>query len=132
MDARCGGGALLGWAGTRRPGPARRPDGQARQSRAPAGLGEPAQGKPSLPAAGQGDGGGASARRLVPARPQPPEPGTRLRGALLVTLIRTSEPLYDEQAGPDGTAGRSQGDRKSTRLNSSHGSISYAVFCLKK
>src|SRR2546422_5320142 len=26
----------------------------------------------------------------------------------------------------------SQGDRKSTRLNSSHGYISYAVFCLKK
>src|SRR5207245_11725640 len=26
----------------------------------------------------------------------------------------------------------SLGDRKSTRLNSSHGSISYAVFCLKK
>src|SRR5207245_7329453 len=25
-----------------------------------------------------------------------------------------------------------KGDRKSTRLNSSHGSISYAVFCLKK
>src|SRR5207245_9295080 len=25
-----------------------------------------------------------------------------------------------------------QQDRKSTRLNSSHGSISYAVFCLKK
>src|SRR5438128_3997661 len=25
-----------------------------------------------------------------------------------------------------------QSDRKSTRLNSSHGSISYAVFCLKK
>src|SRR5690606_40862901 len=30
-------------------------------------------------------------------------------------------------------AGRpSQGDRKSTRLNSSHVKISYAVFCLKK
>src|SRR5438876_4905067 len=28
--------------------------------------------------------------------------------------------------------GRSTGDRKSTRLNSSHPSISYAVFCLKK
>src|SRR2546422_4041996 len=28
-------------------------------------------------------------------------------------------------------AGR-RGDRKSTRLNSSHGYISYAVFCLKK
>src|SRR6266542_5974689 len=27
---------------------------------------------------------------------------------------------------------RSCSDRKSTRLNSSHGSISYAVFCLKK
>src|SRR2546422_10637123 len=27
---------------------------------------------------------------------------------------------------------KSGGDRKSTRLNSSHGYISYAVFCLKK
>src|SRR5689334_24743777 len=27
---------------------------------------------------------------------------------------------------------RGGGDRKSTRLNSSHSSISYAVFCLKK
>src|SRR5688572_31006178 len=27
---------------------------------------------------------------------------------------------------------RSEGDRKSTRLNSSHSQISYAVFCLKK
>src|SRR5207245_9803347 len=30
------------------------------------------------------------------------------------------------------TAPRRDRDRKSTRLNSSHGSISYAVFCLKK
>src|SRR3712207_7664871 len=28
--------------------------------------------------------------------------------------------------------GRERGDRKSTRLNSSHANISYAVFCLKK
>src|SRR5947209_9589836 len=28
--------------------------------------------------------------------------------------------------------GRTLGDRKSTRLNSSHANISYAVFCLKK
>src|SRR2546427_6302657 len=28
--------------------------------------------------------------------------------------------------------GHAQGDRKSTRLNSSHSQISYAVFCLKK
>src|SRR5687768_17750411 len=31
-----------------------------------------------------------------------------------------------------GTAGAAFTDRKSTRLNSSHGYISYAVFCLKK
>src|SRR2546429_3993147 len=30
------------------------------------------------------------------------------------------------------TAGQGKPDRKSTRLNSSHGYISYAVFCLKK
>src|SRR2546430_11793269 len=33
---------------------------------------------------------------------------------------------------PQDTAGGSIGDRKSTRLNSSHSQISYAVFCLKK
>src|SRR3712207_8552598 len=34
---------------------------------------------------------------------------------------------------PPRTARRSpRGDRKSTRLNSSHANISYAVFCLKK
>src|SRR2546422_7415807 len=32
----------------------------------------------------------------------------------------------------EGTRGRHLADRKSTRLNSSHGYISYAVFCLKK
>src|SRR5690625_2379421 len=32
----------------------------------------------------------------------------------------------------DGRWGRSEEDRKSTRLNSSHVAISYAVFCLKK
>src|SRR5690349_23618546 len=31
-----------------------------------------------------------------------------------------------------GAAGALSGDRKSTRLNSSHVEISYAVFCLKK
>src|SRR3712207_7208742 len=35
--------------------------------------------------------------------------------------------LADVVAGP-----RGEGDRKSTRLNSSHANISYAVFCLKK
>src|SRR2546427_5686724 len=33
---------------------------------------------------------------------------------------------------PSTLAGLAQRDRKSTRLNSSHSQISYAVFCLKK
>src|SRR2546430_12473945 len=33
---------------------------------------------------------------------------------------------------PPQVGGRCRGDRKSTRLNSSHSQISYAVFCLKK
>src|SRR2546426_4191507 len=37
------------------------------------------------------------------------------------------QPRFREQR-----AGRGEGDRKSTRLNSSHLVISYAVFCLKK
>src|SRR2546422_5167257 len=37
------------------------------------------------------------------------------------------------QAGPAASrSDRRERDRKSTRLNSSHGYISYAVFCLKK
>src|SRR5688572_10463423 len=46
---------------------------------------------------------------------QPPIPGT--------VLLFTSEKLRFEPLGKD---------RKSTRLNSSHSQISYAVFCLKK
>src|SRR5438309_9784283 len=43
----------------------------------------------------------------------------------------------DQAGGPPGSRGahfrqRTERDRKSTRLNSSHSSISYAVFCLKK
>src|SRR5947209_9210575 len=38
-------------------------------------------------------------------------------------------PECGDGAGPRGVA---VGDRKSTRLNSSHANISYAVFCLKK
>src|SRR2546427_12192999 len=33
---------------------------------------------------------------------------------------------------PRAAGGRTRRDRKSTRLNSSHSQISYAVFCLKK
>src|SRR6266480_7368373 len=51
-----------------------------------------------------------SARCTPPSRPHPA--ATRCRGAA--------------------RRGTRAGDRKSTRLNSSHMSISYAVFCLKK
>src|SRR3712207_8459644 len=39
-------------------------------------------------------------------------------------LMLLWEPLFEQQD--------PRGDRKSTRLNSSHANISYAVFCLKK
>src|SRR5207245_4748090 len=43
------------------------------------------------------------------------------------------DPLpHDFRRLPGEVAFRYSKDRKSTRLNSSHGSISYAVFCLKK
>src|SRR5438876_4657294 len=43
---------------------------------------------------------------------------------LIVMLVLIQRPLEELK--------RVIGDRKSTRLNSSHPSISYAVFCLKK
>src|SRR2546422_6582071 len=70
-----------------------------------------------------------------------------------LTLVPASEPPGDERLtsslcalrvtfDPRGCVGHEHGetlpqkqaesDRKSTRLNSSHGYISYAVFCLKK
>src|SRR3712207_8167600 len=50
----------------------------------------------------------------------------------LVVRVHTGgrEDPLDLQALPPGR--RLGGDRKSTRLNSSHANISYAVFCLKK
>src|SRR6266581_7265690 len=49
------------------------------------------------------------------------------------TLFRSSWFFRHGPAdGKPGMARNSQLDRKSTRLNSSHPSISYAVFCLKK
>src|SRR5207249_5894751 len=44
-----------------------------------------------------------------------------------------TRPIENAVSGAAGLATlRSESDRKSTRLNSSHVSISYAVFCLKK
>src|SRR2546422_6156983 len=45
-------------------------------------------------------------------------------------LIKNPSPIVSERS--FGIMPSSTSDRKSTRLNSSHGYISYAVFCLKK
>src|SRR3712207_8343101 len=44
----------------------------------------------------------------------------------------TGEPLPERMLAALDAAQAAGGDRKSTRLNSSHANISYAVFCLKK
>src|SRR2546422_2034541 len=47
-------------------------------------------------------------------------------------LLGSGEDLPHQPAPDLPTVPRGDQDRKSTRLNSSHGYISYAVFCLKK
>src|SRR3712207_8889077 len=54
--------------------------------------------------------------------------GPDTAGALLVAAGDNPERLATEQS----FAALCGADRKSTRLNSSHANISYAVFCLKK
>src|SRR5688572_32093251 len=56
-----------------------------------------------------------------PARLIPPCPSTPYE----LLLCATASTRDDDRMS-------SRGDRKSTRLNSSHSQISYAVFCLKK
>src|SRR5690606_39866026 len=61
-----------------------------------------------------------------------PDPDERVRRAILSALL-----WLEEAQLPDGRWARfyeigTNRDRKSTRLNSSHVKISYAVFCLKK
>src|SRR2546422_8993747 len=59
-----------------------------------------------------------------------PGVGTVVRhGTALETILREAA---DWRADLVVVASHGKGDRKSTRLNSSHGYISYAVFCLKK
>src|SRR2546428_8170630 len=57
------------------------------------------------------------------------------------TLFRSPELAFEARCPGTASCGRAEdplrldparGDRKSTRLNSSHDQISYAVFCLKK
>src|SRR5687768_18333428 len=53
-------------------------------------------------------------------------------GAQNIAMGRTVYVGLTTTSGSNGGVNRAQLDRKSTRLNSSHGYISYAVFCLKK
>ena len=58
-----------------------------------------------------------------------------MNGTLLVSMAAlieeaTIDAVFDKQH--ETLSGTGLIDRKSTRLNSSHGYISYAVFCLKK
>src|SRR5690625_6098859 len=71
-----------------------------------------------------------------PNRQQPSKPGwDREQNSLASRTPIGEQP--EQSAGSDrpdrgGHCRADQGDRKSTRLNSSHVAISYAVFCLKK
>src|SRR2546422_7730678 len=57
---------------------------------------------------------------------------TLFRSACAGSAIRIAEAKVFARSRASPTTIFVVGDRKSTRLNSSHGYISYAVFCLKK
>src|SRR2546422_7790615 len=79
-------------------------------------------------AVGAAAGGGIPA--MVAAQKAPSFPkGTRLSILEWVSFVPASDVEFRRLATE---FGKLAGDRKSTRLNSSHGYISYAVFCLKK
>src|SRR2546426_9023263 len=66
-----------------------------------------------------------------------PPRAVHVRGDLEIEPLRLRQPARPGEQNPIGrphheARGERIGDRKSTRLNSSHLVISYAVFCLKK
>src|SRR2546430_4343967 len=86
--------------------------------------------------------GGGKPRRHRPPPPRRPARRAGARGPAdenRIPEFSDQEALGLRLGRPPGSshhvahrAGRDPGDRKSTRLNSSHSQISYAVFCLKK
>src|SRR5438874_10660353 len=72
--------------------------------------------------------GARKSRRRPRASRSAPASGSRLRGRSLLGL----GPREDHFSVADPAIRSEPEDRKSTRLNSSHVEISYAVFCLKK
>src|SRR2546429_3259933 len=74
-------------------------------------------------------------RPLAPSNDTDPWPSEKPSTWELGTMVSVSSALRSalwSSARCIGSAGAPYLDRKSTRLNSSHGYISYAVFCLKK
>src|SRR5688572_31825313 len=60
------------------------------------------------------------------------EPGQRVGKGKDQSGQECNQKRSPKKARPDNRCSFWLGDRKSTRLNSSHSQISYAVFCLKK
>src|SRR5437870_9608261 len=63
---------------------------------------------------------------------RPPRSTLFLHDALPISVEMACTGRTSRMKLPSSTSIRSPSDRKSTRLNSSHVAISYAVFCLKK
>src|SRR5574337_1830873 len=74
----------------------------------------------------------------VPRHPRLPGPARRDRQGFRPDRLIPASPCTASASTPSpppartASASSPESDRKSTRLNSSHHSISYAVFCLKK
>src|SRR3712207_7569648 len=73
----------------------------------------------------------ATARRIT--QETSAETGVSIGSPAAYEVLRIRSPRDRQARGDTGHRLRlHQGDRKSTRLNSSHANISYAVFCLNK
>src|SRR5206468_8221333 len=77
-------------------------------------------------------GGTGRPRFAISARPAPLPPRMSRIAAEPSARPSPNEYTHRSSAGTADQLGMAARDRKSTRLNSSHDQISYAVFCLKK
>src|SRR2546430_3691401 len=77
--------------------------------------------------------------RSINLAPQKPVTPPKIKPAAILIPAKTTHTIAENSGSQSGVIQNVQGisthikiDRKSTRLNSSHSQISYAVFCLKK